>query len=131
MLMVLLVAVIFAMQEAGKPQRWMWMGFDTFDSAPRANDFLIDAGSDHTPTRVDGQSDWAIANSSTRRPANQTQQRLGEITDLNQRLDSSRGTVGHSSSLSLDPGSDNRVKYVSALRRRRSRCRTAPRPTAK
>ena len=34
-LMVLLLAVIFAMKEAGKPERWMWMGFDKVDQAPK------------------------------------------------------------------------------------------------
>ena len=40
-LMVLLLAVIFAMKEAGKPERWMWMGFDKVDQAPKEGDFLV------------------------------------------------------------------------------------------
>ena len=61
-LMVLLLAVIFAMKEAGKPERWMWMGFDKVDQAPKEGDFLVDASS---AAGSQGEMDWAIAKSAS------------------------------------------------------------------
>ena len=64
-LMVLLLAVIFAMKEAGKPERWMWMGFDNVDQAPQAGDFLIDARGNSNATGSQDTIDWALAKSAS------------------------------------------------------------------
>lgn len=61
-LMVLLLAVIFAMKEAGKPERWMWMGFDQIDQSPQEGDFLVDASDG---SAKEGAMDWAIAKSAS------------------------------------------------------------------
>ena len=61
-LMVLLLAVIFAMKEAGKPERWMWMGFDKIDQSPKEGDFLVDASS---AAGSQGEMDWGLAKSAS------------------------------------------------------------------
>lgn len=64
-LMVLLLAVIFAMKEAGKPERWMWMGFDKIDSSLEEGDFLVDASDGNAKAGSQGAMDWSIAKSAS------------------------------------------------------------------
>jgi len=64
-LMALLLAVIFAMKEAGKPERWMWMGFDKVDQSPAADDFMIDASDGSSAAGSRGEMDWALAKSAS------------------------------------------------------------------
>ena len=63
--MVLLLAVIFAMKEAGKPERWMWMGFDKVDQAPQEGDFLVDASNGSAKAESQGEMDWGLAKSAS------------------------------------------------------------------
>ncbi len=60
-LMILLLLVIFAMKEAGKPQRWMWMGFDKIEQSSSKGDFLVDA----RDASADEAMDWTIAKSTS------------------------------------------------------------------
>ena len=63
--MVLLLAVIVAMKEAGKPERWMWMGFDKVDQAPQEGDFLVDASNGSAKAESQGEMDWGLAKSAS------------------------------------------------------------------
>ena len=65
-LLVLLLAVIFAMKEAGKPERWMWMGFDKIDQPPQEGDFLVDASNGSSAAGSQDQMDWGLAKSASR-----------------------------------------------------------------
>ncbi len=64
-LMVLLLVVIFAMKEAGKPERWMWMGFDKPNQTPEAGDFLVDASDGSANVGSPSTMDWSIAKSAS------------------------------------------------------------------
>ena len=72
--MALLMVVILLMKEAGKPERWMWMGFERSGNGQNEGDISIDLGQSQNINgrAVDGgddqntdQSEWTIINSAT------------------------------------------------------------------
>lgn len=77
-LMVLLLAVIFAMKEAGKPERWMWMGFDKIDQSPSEGDFLVDARDGSAKAGAQGAMDWTIAKSASGRSVGSVEVEQGD-----------------------------------------------------
>ncbi len=80
-LMILLLAVIFAMKEAGKPERWMWMGFEKIDQSPGEGDFLVDASGNNAKSGVHGEEDWTIAKSASAIPFQREEAEKGKQTE--------------------------------------------------
>ncbi len=79
-LMVLLLVVIFAMKEAGKPARWMWMGFDQQGrpaDASDTSDVLVGTSGGMAKRDSVDWMDGATAKSASR-PLTPDSQRQGE-----------------------------------------------------
>lgn len=85
MLFVMLIVVVFLMQEAGKPERWQWMGFQAPESSEIEVDSLAGDAGNQQPPREPISEHSRLAADPIQRPAEPTDDSPPPITIKTQR----------------------------------------------